>query len=356
MADIDGILERLVTDQGFRAQLASDPAAALDGYDLSADDLALLASSMDEGDVGQRGVEQRTSKSAVVGLLASLTGGGGGHGGGGKAQASDIFAKTGGSDQGNLLAPTGQGGSAQASDIFAKIGDIKMGNLDAPGGGDPSHAAVDMFSPGEIKLGNLASGGGDPAHAAVDMFSPGEIKMGNLSPDAVVAPIDSQGGSAAIGDIKGVGNSGPAMDAPNLKIGPVTDASNLKIGPAGGLSPEYFDNTAPADLNMSPSVSEAPGISDGGGAGTKGILIGLNQGDAGVNGDGAPAGIQPWNGDSAKGIDIPALKAGPTSADSPAELMGLLQPPTGENAKGIDVPAIKLGNASVDAFLEIDDA
>jgi len=78
MADIDTVLERLVTDTGFRQRLAEDPAAALSSYELSTDDLQLLASSLDSGDDAQRGVEQRTSKSAVIGLLASLTGGGSG--------------------------------------------------------------------------------------------------------------------------------------------------------------------------------------------------------------------------------------------------------------------------------------
>lgn len=80
MADIDLVLERLVMDTAFRAALADDPAEALRGYDLTAQDLQLLAGSLDDGDDAQRSVEQRTSKSAMVGLLASLTGGGGGGG------------------------------------------------------------------------------------------------------------------------------------------------------------------------------------------------------------------------------------------------------------------------------------
>jgi len=78
MADIDIVLERLVTEPQFRTALAKDPAGALAAYDLNEQDLQLLAGSLDEGDDdAQRGVEQRTSKSAVVGLLASLAGGGG---------------------------------------------------------------------------------------------------------------------------------------------------------------------------------------------------------------------------------------------------------------------------------------
>lgn len=77
MADIDIVLERLVIDKSFRAALSDDPAAALAPYDLNEQDLQLLAGSLADGDDAQRGVEQRTSKSAMVGLLASVAGGGG---------------------------------------------------------------------------------------------------------------------------------------------------------------------------------------------------------------------------------------------------------------------------------------
>lgn len=98
MADIDIVLERLVTDAAFRTALADDPAAALASYALSDADLRLLASSLDDGDRTQRGVEQRTSKSAMVGLLASLTGGG----------------ATGPGDTGKYSAPVNMTSSARA--------------------------------------------------------------------------------------------------------------------------------------------------------------------------------------------------------------------------------------------------
>jgi hypothetical protein len=73
MAGIDEVLERLITDLGFRRRLREDPAAALQGYDLDKSDLELLASQLDDSGGGQaRGVEQRTSKSALFGLLAGL--------------------------------------------------------------------------------------------------------------------------------------------------------------------------------------------------------------------------------------------------------------------------------------------
>ncbi|HEU5474073.1 MAG TPA: hypothetical protein VFV67_25795 [Actinophytocola sp.] len=70
MPDIDDALERLNTDPSFRAALATDPATALKGYHLSADDLSLLARR-----VGNNGgaVEQRTSRAGFFGLFAQIT-------------------------------------------------------------------------------------------------------------------------------------------------------------------------------------------------------------------------------------------------------------------------------------------
>lgn len=82
MSDVDEVLERLVTDQAFRAQLRDDPVTALGGYDLGEEDVAVLAASIDEGQGGDRGVEQRTSKSAFLAAFTALTGSGGGGGGG----------------------------------------------------------------------------------------------------------------------------------------------------------------------------------------------------------------------------------------------------------------------------------
>jgi hypothetical protein len=77
MSDIDDVLERLVTDAGFRAALADDSATALAGYSLEEDDLEVLAASLDDGGVSEHRVEQRTSKSALLGLIGPFTGGGG---------------------------------------------------------------------------------------------------------------------------------------------------------------------------------------------------------------------------------------------------------------------------------------
>lgn len=72
MAGIDDVLERLVTDDAFRTQLASDRDAALTGYELSDEDRALLESRI-SSDAGQAGtMEGRTSKAGLFGLLGGL--------------------------------------------------------------------------------------------------------------------------------------------------------------------------------------------------------------------------------------------------------------------------------------------
>ena len=78
MSDIDDVLERLVTDAAFRDALADDPATALAGYSLEEGDLEVLAATLDDDGASEHGVEQRTSKSAILGLIVGLAGGGGG--------------------------------------------------------------------------------------------------------------------------------------------------------------------------------------------------------------------------------------------------------------------------------------
>src|SRR5436189_5896937 len=74
VGDFDDVLERLLMEPGFRAALTSDPATALRGYDLSADELELLRSQV-SGDTGAgSGVETRTSKAGLFGLLQPLVG------------------------------------------------------------------------------------------------------------------------------------------------------------------------------------------------------------------------------------------------------------------------------------------
>ena len=63
---IDEALERLVTDPTFRDELARDPKGALAGYDLTRDELSLLAQQLSAGTLGQCAVERRLRRSRHV--------------------------------------------------------------------------------------------------------------------------------------------------------------------------------------------------------------------------------------------------------------------------------------------------
>ncbi|MBI2168791.1 MAG: hypothetical protein HYU28_04715 [Actinobacteria bacterium] len=70
MAAIDEVLERFVNEPAFRDAVAADPESALDGYELSADDLELLASQFSRDAGGRGGVERRLTKAGLSGLLS----------------------------------------------------------------------------------------------------------------------------------------------------------------------------------------------------------------------------------------------------------------------------------------------
>jgi hypothetical protein len=74
MSDFDAVLERVLSDPGFTAALAADPATALAGYRLSDDERGLLFAQVSTDSGGDRQVERRTSKASLFGLLSPLAG------------------------------------------------------------------------------------------------------------------------------------------------------------------------------------------------------------------------------------------------------------------------------------------
>jgi hypothetical protein len=73
MSDFDAALERLLTDPGFARALAANPGAALAGYRLSGDELAVLSTQLTESAGGSHLVEARTNQSSLAGMLNPLT-------------------------------------------------------------------------------------------------------------------------------------------------------------------------------------------------------------------------------------------------------------------------------------------
>ncbi|MFV2021238.1 Os1348 family NHLP clan protein [Micromonospora sp. LOL_023] len=76
MSDFDTVLERLLTDPAFASALASDPGAALAGYQLTADEVALLGTQLGGGEdaTGTAAVETRANQSSAFGLFSPLGG------------------------------------------------------------------------------------------------------------------------------------------------------------------------------------------------------------------------------------------------------------------------------------------
>lgn len=66
---LDSVLERAISDAGFRAQLAKDPATALIGYDLTDEERAAFKT----GSVHVERLEDRMSKSDLSSVMAAKT-------------------------------------------------------------------------------------------------------------------------------------------------------------------------------------------------------------------------------------------------------------------------------------------
>jgi hypothetical protein len=175
MSDFDTVLERLLAEPPFARALAADPAAALSGYRLTAEEIDLLSSQVSADAGGQHGVETRANKSSVFGLLSPLAGLGGGLAGGGGGEAI-----------GSAVA----GGAAAAGDVVGTGGSGPIGASlhDALGEGKTGFGGIDGFGAGGSGLvpgtGHAGFGAAQPAdgylpppedyHARVDVDGDGD--------------------------------------------------------------------------------------------------------------------------------------------------------------------------------------
>jgi len=171
MSDFDAVLERLVADPGFRAALAADPARALAGYRLSADEVELLHAQLDTGTGGNRHVEQRTSKASLFGLLSPLAGGaglgtptdggtGGGSGFGGDSQGFDAGAI--GQRISERAGDSGQSGFGGASQVgFGDGAQFGLGEAGVSGVGAAAQAGMgDVAGNIGAPMGRVGADGG----------------------------------------------------------------------------------------------------------------------------------------------------------------------------------------------------
>ncbi|HEX2029830.1 MAG TPA: hypothetical protein VHL78_00305 [Actinomycetota bacterium] len=66
------VLARLDGDEAFRTELVRDPRAALNGYELSADDLVVLVTSLGPQLDGDDPILRRTTRARLFALLAEV--------------------------------------------------------------------------------------------------------------------------------------------------------------------------------------------------------------------------------------------------------------------------------------------
>ena len=307
MADIDSVLERLVTDAAFRNQLGSDPAAALAGYDLSADDIQLLASSMDDGDSAERGVEQRTSKSAVLGLLASFTGG---TTGGGRGMEDD-------------RPPTHDAGS---KDTGFLQGSDAPGDTDVAGRKGPGRPKV-----GEISVSKLVSTGDESGTAGV-------------SAGADAAPVDDTAVHKVIGNRK--------WSNIVLKRGADTTSIEPEVAPLSN------------DVEPSLAFKDKTGASDASaGKGAGGADRTMDPSNAAPAGDGTDPTLAfkqgypvKWEGPTlnATGNEV-SMEDLAAPGDTEVPELGEIKLGT-DGARKVEIGSLKAGDTSVDDFLTIEDA
>ena len=72
MSDFERVLERLLVDPAFKAVLAADPDRALAGYTLTTEERETLGLPVSAAAGGSHSVEERSSKSGVVGLVGPV--------------------------------------------------------------------------------------------------------------------------------------------------------------------------------------------------------------------------------------------------------------------------------------------
>lgn len=74
MPSLDEVLERLRSDKDFRVHLEHDPRAALDGYDLTTDELTRLAAQVVADHHAEDPIARRTAQAGFFALFANPAG------------------------------------------------------------------------------------------------------------------------------------------------------------------------------------------------------------------------------------------------------------------------------------------
>jgi hypothetical protein len=176
------VVQRAISDAGFRRQLNSDPAGALRGFDLSSDEVSALRTG-DAGRLSTLGIDQRMSKSFALAGAAAAT----------RMSQADLV--------GGTPAMVDDASGAGSRTVIPSDPDHKAGSADASGTESIRSADVDGGAIGNQTVragddwkfaGRAASEGGGTVRTGDDW------KFADRAPQGSVAPVEgSPEGSAA---------------------------------------------------------------------------------------------------------------------------------------------------------------
>jgi hypothetical protein len=219
------VVQRAISDAAFRRQLSTDPAGALRGFSLSADETAAVRSG-DPGRLSALGIDQRMSKAYVLGGTAS------------RMAASDI-----------------SGGSPN---LITSGTDGVLGSVDQDGGNASSQALVsgDTTSDGNLIDAGVTGGGPaivptDPASTMRDEPDMNVLAAGDVS-TGVSSGVQADAWVNAEGHETLVGYDPSQLASTNTGLGSGTYSGDDIAGPAGGL------NSSGADAAPSDASSDTP--------------------------------------------------------------------------------------------------
>jgi hypothetical protein len=231
MSDFDEVLERLLTDPSFQAQLATDPVGALAGYVLDAEEADLLRQQV-SADAGAQAaiVEDRVTKSSTFGLLSSFGIGGVADPVGGGLAQQGFGAAPGGSSA--SLGEWSEFGSATGTAAGAALG----------------HPAVQGFGSAPEAWG---TGGGDmTARSGLGSAPefPAHTGFGSAPEFSAHAGLGSAPGSGEGADLDGLPAVSAFGDAPRSGLGAPGEAAHTGLGEAEHLAaPKGYHNRVDAD-------------------------------------------------------------------------------------------------------------
>jgi hypothetical protein len=236
------VVQRAISDAGFRRQLNSDPAGALRGFDLSADEVSALRMG-DAGRLSTLGIDQRMSKSFVLGGVAAAT----------RSSQADLASGT--------PAMVDDASGAGSRTVIPADPDHRAGSADASGGSEAVRSAdIDPGSTGAKTVragddwkfaGRVAPEGASTVRVGddwkfADRASQGGVAPVEGSPEASAAENAAAGGTARTGDDWKFADRAPQGSVAPVEGSPEASAADIARGGSMAAYPAHDGLAGPS--------------------------------------------------------------------------------------------------------------